>query len=118
RISSIETELFNSLKLEVAKYGDLVQRTAHALARLDALQGLATAARKYDYTRPVVSDGSLLHIVAGRHPVIEASHTSGERFVANDTYLNGDDQRMFLITGPNMAGKSTYIRQVALITIM
>lgn len=118
RISSIETELFNALKLEIAKCGDLVQRTAHALARLDALQGLATAARKYDYVRPIINDGSLLHIVSGRHPVIEASHTSGERFVANDTYLNGDDQRMFLITGPNMAGKSTYIRQVALITIM
>ncbi|MBA3814924.1 MAG: DNA mismatch repair protein MutS [Parachlamydiaceae bacterium] len=118
RISSIEVELFNALKLEVAKYSDFVQRTAHALARVDALQGLATAARKYDYARPVVNDGSLLHIVSGRHPVIEASHTAGERFVANDTYLNGDDQRMFLITGPNMAGKSTYIRQVALITIM
>jgi DNA mismatch repair protein MutS len=118
RISSIETELFNALKLELAKYGDIVQRNAHAIARLDALQGLAAAARKNNYTRPIVNDGPLLHIVSGRHPVIEASHTSGERFVANDTYLNGDDQRMFLITGPNMAGKSTYIRQVALITIM
>lgn len=118
RISSIETELFNALKLEVAKYGDFVQRTAQALARLDALQGLATAAKKYDYVRPVIDDGPLLHIVSGRHPVIESSQTSGERFIANDTYLNSDDQRMFLITGPNMAGKSTYIRQVALITIM
>lgn len=118
RISSIETELFNAIKLEIAKYGDLVQRTAHSLARLDVLQGLAITARKHDYVRPVVNEESLLHIVSGRHPVIEASHTAGERFVANDTYLNGDDQRLFLITGPNMAGKSTYIRQVALITIM
>lgn len=118
RIASIEIELFNALKLEVAKYGDLVQRTAHALAKLDALQGLAAAAKKRNYIRPIVDEGSLLHIVAGRHPVIEASQTTGERFIANDTYLNGSDQRMFLITGPNMAGKSTYIRQVALITIM
>lgn len=118
RISSIEIELFNALKLEIAKYGDLIQRTAHAIARIDALQGLATAARMYHYVRPEVNEGAILQITSGRHPVIEASNSSGERFIANDTFLNGTDQRMFLITGPNMAGKSTYIRQVALITIM
>lgn len=117
RITAIESELFLTLRLEVAKYSEQVQRTAHALARLDALQSLASAARQYDYSRPIVDESSTLMITAGRHPVIEAALT-GERFISNDTLLNDENQRLLLITGPNMAGKSTYIRQVALIAIM
>lgn len=117
RIAAVESELFMALRLEIAKYAEPVQRTAHALARLDALQGLAKAARQYDYTRPIVDESAKLAIVAGRHPIIEAAQ-AGERFISNDALLNDEDQRMLLITGPNMAGKSTYIRQVALIAIM
>jgi len=117
RISAIENELFAALRLEIAKYGQQVQRTAQALARIDALQSLATIARRYDYTRPLVDNSATLHIIAGRHPVIEASQMA-ERFIPNDTTLDDASQRMLLITGPNMAGKSTYIRQVALIAIM
>lgn len=117
RMAAIETELFAQLKNEVATFAERVLRTAQALARLDALQSLACAARQYDYCRPCVDNGPQLHIVAGRHPVVEAS-LMNERFVANDTVLDDAAQRLLLITGPNMAGKSTYIRQVALITIM
>ncbi len=117
RITAIEGELFTALRLEIAKYGQSIQRTAQALGRIDVLQSLATAARQYGYVRPVVDGGSKLHIAGGRHPVIEAAQMA-ERFIPNDTMLDDDLQRLLLITGPNMAGKSTYIRQVALIAIM
>ena len=117
RISTIENELFTELRQEIARYSQRVFKTAQGLARVDCLQSLATLALKRGYVRPIVDGGDILHIQGGRHPVIEAAQMS-ERFVANDTFLNADDQRLFLITGPNMAGKSTYIRQVAIITIM
>lgn len=117
RAAAIETELFAALKAEIASFGPRIQRTAQALARLDVLQGLATVAKQYDYVRPIVDDSARLEIHAGRHPVIEAS-LKDERFIANDTFLDDNDNRLLLITGPNMAGKSTYIRQVALIVIM
>lgn len=117
RMATIENELFTILREQIASYGPQVQRTAQALARIDCLQGLASTARERNYIRPIVDDSSQLHIIGGRHPVIEFSHAS-ERFIANDTFLNSDNERLLLITGPNMAGKSTYIRQVALITIM
>lgn len=117
RIAAIENELFTALRLEIAKYGQSIQRTAQALARIDVLQSLAAVARRHDYVRPQVDDSAILHIDAGRHPVIEASNMS-ERFIPNDTMLDDNAQRLLLITGPNMAGKSTYIRQVALIAIL
>ena len=117
RISGLETELFTQLRQEVSKYSDRVQRMAHALAKIDTLQSLARAAHINDYARPIVDESNVLQIVAGRHPVIEALHTA-EKFVPNDTLLDDDQSRLLLITGPNMAGKSTYIRQVALIVIM
>lgn len=117
RMASIESELFTSLRLEVAKYSETVQRTAQALAILDAIQSLAQAAKQYQYARPTVDESDLIDIKAGRHPIIEAVN-AGERFISNETLLNSDNHRMILITGPNMAGKSTYIRQVAIITIM
>lgn len=117
RVTAIENELFSDLRLEVAKYGTRVQRTAQALARIDALLSLAKVALQSGYARPVVDNSPFLQIVDGRHPIIEAANGS-ERFIPNDTNLNDTTQRMMLITGPNMAGKSTYIRQVALIAIM
>lgn len=117
RISSIENELFLALRQEVNKYAASVQRTAHAIACIDSLQSLSTIARERNYVRPKIDESSILHIVEGRHPVIETLTTT-ERFVPNDTVLNHENQRLLLITGPNMAGKSTYIRQVALIVLM
>lgn len=120
RISAIENELFATLRQEIAKYAQQIQRTAQAIARIDCIQGLATAARRHNYARPVVDKSSEIQIIGGRHPIIEVSRTmtASEKFIANDTLLNGGAQRLLLITGPNMAGKSTYIRQVALIAIL
>lgn len=117
RITAIEAELFSQLRLQVAAFAASVQRSAHAIAKIDTLRSLAAAARKYDYCRPVVDDSSQIRITSGRHPVIEAANMA-ERFIPNDTILDDNEQRMALITGPNMAGKSTYLRQVALITIL
>jgi DNA mismatch repair protein MutS len=117
RIAAIESELFAELKHQIASFGPRVQRTAQSIARVDALHSLAIIAKQYDYARPIVDNGTALHISEGRHPVIEAS-LKDERFIPNDTLLDDAENKMLLITGPNMAGKSTYIRQVALIAIM
>lgn len=117
KMAGLENELFTALRLEVAQYTSLILRTAQAIARVDCLASLALAAKKYHYTRPVVDYSQTLQIIEGRHPVIEAINLS-EKFVPNDTLLDHNQNRLLLITGPNMAGKSTYIRQVALITIM
>ncbi len=117
RSIGLETELFTALRLEVAKYASLVLCNAQALAIIDCLQSLAKAAQLYHYTRPVVDTGQILNIEDGRHPVIEALNVL-EKFTPNDTQLDADKNRLLVITGPNMAGKSTYIRQVALMTIM
>lgn len=118
RISAIETELFHSIRTEVSKYFKEVQETAQALAKVDCLQSLGYAARVNHYVKPALHEGEHLEISEGRHPIIEAAAKVGERFIPNDTSIGTPKERLFLITGPNMAGKSTYIRQVALITIM
>ncbi|MFQ5728814.1 MAG: DNA mismatch repair protein MutS, partial [Waddliaceae bacterium] len=117
KIGAIESELFNAVRKEVAKYSNQVLRIAQALSLIDCLHALAEAARLYDYVRPVVDNSQKLEICQGRHPIIEVSNI-GEKFVPNDTTLDDQQNRLLLITGPNMAGKSTYIRQVAMITIM
>jgi DNA mismatch repair protein MutS len=117
RILAIETGLFNALREEITKYTKQVFSIAQAIAKIDALRSLAEVALFYDYTRPIVDHSSILQIISGRHPVIEAIN-SGEKFVPNDTLMDNEANLLLLITGPNMAGKSTYIRQVALITIM
>ncbi|MCP5508161.1 MAG: DNA mismatch repair protein MutS [Chlamydiales bacterium] len=117
RIASIESELFANLRHEVSKYANTVLHVAQSLARLDCIQSLAALARQHGYVRPIVDSSDLITIKDGRHPVIEAANGS-EKFVPNDTLLDDEKNRLLLITGPNMAGKSTYIRQVALITIM
>ncbi len=117
KIGAIENELFLVIRKEVATHAQKVYKLAQALAKLDCLQSLATVARQNNYVRPLVDNDQALHITAGRHPVIEASNI-GEKFIPNDTLLDNKDNRSLIITGPNMAGKSTYIRQVALITIM
>lgn len=117
RISSIESDLYHKIREEVGKYSSAIIKIAQSLASIDCLQSLGFVARTRDYTRPVVDEGNSLTIDGGRHPVIEASNLT-EKFVPNDTLLDDKNNRLYLITGPNMAGKSTYLRQVALITIM
>lgn len=114
---ALEYELFDSVKTAVAGELPRIQKTAGALARLDVLCSLAAVAVSNHYVCPAVSCNGTIHIKDGRHPVVEALRDAGP-FVPNDTLLNNDDDRVAIITGPNMAGKSTYMRQIALIVIM
>ncbi len=122
-----ELHLFNTLVAAVLDESIALAQTADALAELDVLTGWALLAREWDYAKPVLEEGELLEIVDGRHPVVEQMLRSSDvtlargataAFVPNDTRLASDEAQIALITGPNMAGKSTYIRQVALIALM
>ena len=114
---ALEYELFLEIRKQVVDRTDVIQKTADALACLDALAALADRSLALGYVRPVITDGDVMVIRDGRHPVVEQM-PDAERFVPNDTTLNCTDSQIMIITGPNMAGKSTYIRQVALIVIM
>ena len=114
---ALEVQLFEELRKFAGTFTPQIQLTAAALAEIDVLCALADCAQRYSYCRPKVADDDLLEIQAGRHPVLDCA-MKGERFIPNDTLLDGDENRMMIITGPNMAGKSTYIRQTALLTIM
>jgi DNA mismatch repair protein MutS len=119
RAKSLEMKLFAELREFSLGYTDKIQRTANALADIDAVASLAECARVNNYVRPHIFEDNRLVIHAGRHPVLDVTMDAGE-FVPNDINLNRKafPQRMMLITGPNMAGKSTYIRQNALLVIM
>ncbi|MCL2766925.1 MAG: DNA mismatch repair protein MutS, partial [Peptococcaceae bacterium] len=117
RLTQLEYHLFDQVRLEIAAMSGRIQATAAAVALTDVLYSLAEAAVTGQYTRPVINDEGRIHIVEGRHPVLENVLEQG-RFVPNDTVMDRSGQRLMLITGPNMAGKSTYMRQVALIVLM
>lgn len=117
RLNALEYELFCAVRGEVAGAIDRILRTARATGEIDALQSLAVAAVRGNYTRPRVNDSGAIFIKEGRHPVVERCLGPGG-FVPNDTVLDGAARRVAIITGPNMAGKSTYMRQVALIVLM
>jgi DNA mismatch repair protein MutS len=117
RIVDLEYQLFQEIRLLVAAEGARISRTADRLATLDVLVALATVAHECNYCRPQIDDGDVIAISSGRHPVVEAL-TPTERFVPNDTLLDNGENQLHIITGPNMAGKSTYMRQVAIITLM
>ena len=117
RAKAIEVDLFEKLRSKIAAQGDRILAIAKAIARIDAHLSLAISAKEHNFNRPLVDETDALHIEAGRHPVIERA-IGQAHFISNDTLLNTEEQRLLLITGPNMAGKSTYIRQVALIVIL
>jgi len=118
RIGKLESELFAQVRAEIAvNAAERVLNTAHALAEIDVYLSLAEVAAQHNYCRPQLDDGEDIHIVAGRHPVIEQSQVETP-FIPNDTQLSTADAQILIITGPNMAGKSTYLRQVALIVLM
>ena len=117
RARELEIELFQELRQEVTQSLPAVQQAARALAEADALSTLAEIGTHRGYCMPEIDDGDTISIEEGRHPVIERS-MAGERFVPNDTRLDGGAHQILVITGPNMAGKSTYIRQVALLVLM
>ena len=117
RAQNLEYQLFQKLRDETLCEIEPIQQTAEAIAVLDVLCALAETARLFRYCRPELSDSLRLVIKDGRHPVLDQSLVD-EKFVPNDTALDGENIRMAIVTGPNMAGKSTYIRQVALIVLM
>lgn len=117
RIVSLEYEVFCAVRKKIAAQYDRTRRTARALATLDTLCSLASVAAANRYTRPEVNDSDRIRITEGRHPVIEKM-LDGAPFVPNDTLLDCGDNRTMILTGPNMAGKSTYMRQVALIVLL
>ena len=118
RSKALEYEQFIELRGRVLEHLGHIQETAEAIATLDSLGSLAETARLFNYTRPVLNETRNLFIRDGRHPVLDQNLTSGERFVPNDVTLEPEESRLILITGPNMAGKSTYLRQTALLTLM
>ena len=117
KICALEYELFQEVRGQVASQSDRIRKTAALLAELDVYQSLAAVATKNKYVRPEVDQSDVIHIKDGRHPVVE-QFVKDAYFVPNDTELDTSRNRLMLITGPNMAGKSTYMRQVALITLM
>ncbi len=117
RLNALEYELFSALRDSVSAEAERIQRTAAALAELDTLCSFADVAVKNNYCCPVVDDLGVIEIHDGRHPVVERV-LKDTLFVPNDTYMGEKENRVSIITGPNMAGKSTYMRQVALITLM
>ena len=117
RIAELEAELFRRVCRQVATAAERILAVANALARVDVLSSLAEVAVGYNYVRPQLTTGNEIIIRQGRHPVIERNLESGT-FIPNDTYLSNDDAQLIVLTGPNMSGKSTYLRQVALIVLL
>ena len=117
RINDLEYTLFTELRHEVEGWIREIQQTSQAIAQLDVLCAFARVSLRYGYTRPEVDSSDVLDIKGGRHPVIEQTTEMG-MFVSNDTEMNTSDSSMMIITGPNMSGKSTYMRQTALIVLM
>ena len=117
RVSELENSLFRQVCQQVSDQSEAIISTAHALAQIDVFCSLAEIASRHGYVRPELNEGDIIEIKQGRHPVVEQMLEQGA-FVPNDTSLSNSDTQLALITGPNMAGKSTYIRQVAIMVLM
>ena len=117
RVNELENELFRRICQQAAAYGETLLSLAGTLAEIDVFTSLAEAASRYNYIRPVLNDGNEIAIKQGRHPVVETSLRQGE-FIPNDITLSNDEAQLIILTGPNMAGKSTYLKQTAVIVLM
>ena len=117
KVINLEYEEFTKIRDEIAKNIERLQTTANVVSNIDVLSNFAIIAEDNNYVCPTINDGDIINIKGGRHPVIEKMVSDGI-FVENDTYLDCNENRVAIITGPNMAGKSTYMRQVAIITLM
>jgi DNA mismatch repair protein MutS len=117
RIEELEIELFQRVCKQISESRKQILELAEALAHTDVYASLAEAAIRYNYKRPKLTDSDEIVIKNGRHPVVERALTE-TRFIPNDTYLNNKDNQLIILTGPNMAGKSTYLKQVAIIVLM
>ncbi len=118
KIFELEDKLFQNLVACVAEYIQPIQHNAQLVARIDCLLSFAKIAQRNNYCRPEINESLIIDIKEGRHPVIEQSLPIGEQFVPNDVYLDNENQQILMITGPNMAGKSAFLRQSALICLM
>lgn len=117
KLVTLEHDLFKEIRDRLAANVSRIQKTAKAVAKIDAFASLALVASQNSYCCPNINEDGVIHIKGGRHPVVEKM-TAGGLFIDNDTYLNSENNRIAIITGPNMAGKSTYMRQTALIVLM
>ncbi len=117
RLRNLEYDAFVKVRDQVAEQSEGLMKSARAIAGLDVLHSFAMIAKKYNYEKPCVDTGNIISITEGRHPVVERL-SQGERFIPNDCVTGSEKDRILIITGPNMAGKSTYMRQVALIVLM
>ncbi len=117
RLKNLEYQAFNEILNEAQKESPNLARTAHAIAASDFLTSLAVVAKRHNYVKPRIDESGIIEIMDGRHPVLERI-PGEERFIPNSIYLDNEKQRLMIITGPNMAGKSTYMRQIALTVLM
>jgi DNA mismatch repair protein MutS len=118
KISDLEFLLFNEIRKEVAAFANEIQENAKLIATLDCYLSLAESAAEYNYTKPILDDGDEIYIKNGRHPVVERILPPTESFVANDCKLNNSEEQIIILTGPNMAGKSVYLRQTGLLVLL
>ena len=118
KIYELESQLFNEIRLSAANEVKAVQQNARLIAMLDCFISFAECAETYNYTKPVINDDMRLNIVKGRHPVVERILPPGEKFHPNDCLIDNDENQIIILTGPNMAGKSVYLRQIGLIVLM
>ncbi len=118
QINSIEQKIFNDLMLVAGEYVQKIQENSKLIAQIDCLNSFADVAITNKYCKPNIAEDYAIDIKSGRHPVIEKQLKAGEKYIPNDVYLDNDEQQVMIITGPNMAGKSALLRQVALITLM
>ncbi len=118
KILSLETKLFNELRMEIASHAESIQRNAQLIAMLDCFVSLADVAVEYGYNKPEINNKTRIEIQEGRHPVIERLLPPGEPYTPNNLMIDNDENQIMIITGPNMSGKSSYLRQAGLITLL
>lgn len=118
KILALETRLFNDLRMKIAEHATVIQTNAQMIAALDCFVALAQAAVDYEYVCPEVNDSTVLDIVGGRHPVIERLLPPGDNYIPNDVKIDTESDQILIITGPNMSGKSSYLRMTGLIVLL
>lgn len=118
KINELESQLFNEIRAFVANEAETIQKNARLIAMLDCIISFAQCAEEYNYVKPSVDESNKINIVQGRHPVVERILDPGNKFTPNDSLLDNEEQQIILLTGPNMAGKSVYLRQVGLIVLL
>ena len=118
KILTLETQLFNEMRQRISEHTDVIQQNARCIASLDCFMALADVASDSKYVCPVINESSRIEIKQGRHPVIERLLPPGEHYTPNDTFLEIESDQILIITGPNMSGKSSYLRQVGLIVLL